>query len=251
VALLLRRRLRPRSPLVARLAVLCRQNHRPSRRLIRRRIRSCWVACSQNRHRCRCRSPLRRLRRPNSCVGLVLAGAPLRADSGSPGSAWTAPRADPVLGLGSAQEDSIAAPGSPAEEARDGSAAAEGVSVAAPCFGLPPKKIRMAAPRFGPRSRSLRYSGQRSRSLRYPGWGICGSRGRKSLPRCPGYPSRAASCSPAGSRRPPGCPTSSAACPPRECWLLLAGLASRAPAAPISSLPARAVACCPRADRPR
>ena len=237
MALLLRRRLRPRSPLVARFAVLCRQNHRPSRRLTRRRIRSCWVACSQNRHRCRCRSPLRRLRRPNSCVGLVLAGAPLRADSGSPGSAWTAPRADPVLGLGSAQEDSIAAPGSPAEEARDGSVAAVGVSVAAPCFGL--------------RSRSLRYSDQRSRSLRYPGWGISGSRGRRSLPRCPGYPSRAASCSPVESRRPPGCPTSSAALPPAECWLLLAGLAFRAPAAPISSLPARAVACRPRADRPR
>ena len=238
---LLRRRPRPRSPLVARLAVLCRPNHRPSRRLIHRRIRSCWVACSRDRHRCRCRSPLRRLRRPNSCVGLVLVGAPPRADSDSPGSAWTAPRADPVLGLGSAQEDSIAAPGSPAEEARDGSVAAVGVSVAAPRFGLPPRKIRMAAP----------HPGQRSRSLRHPGWGISGSRGRRSLPRCPGYPSRAASCSPAGSRRPPGCPTSSAALPPAECWLLLAGLAFRAPVAPISSLPAREVACRPRADRPR
>jgi hypothetical protein len=248
---LLRRRLRLRSPLVARLAVLCRPNHRPSRRLIHRRIRSCWVACSQDRHRCRCRSPLRRLRRPNSCVGLVLVGAPPRADSDSPGSAWTAPRADPVLGSGSAQEDSIAALGSPAEEARDGSAAAAGVSVAAPCFGLPPKKIRMAAPHLGQRSRSLRYPGQRSRSLRYPGWGICGSRGRRSLPRCPGYPSRAASCSPAGSRRPSGRPASSAALPLAGCWLLLAGLAFRAPVAPISSLPARAVACCLRVDRPR
>jgi hypothetical protein len=238
---LLRRRLRPRSPPVARLAVLCRPNHRPSRRLIHRLIRSCWVACSRDRHRCRCRSPLHRLRRPNSCVGPVLVGAPPRADSDSPGSAWTAPRADPVHGSGSAREGSTAAPGSPAEEARDGSAAAVGVSVAAPRFGLPPRKIRMAAP----------HPGQRSRSLRHPGWGISGSRGRRSLPRCPGYPSRAASCSPVESRRPPGCPTSSAALPPAECWLLLAGLAFRAPAAPISSLPARAVACRPRADRPR
>ena len=248
---LLRRRLRLRSPLVARLAVLCRPSHRPSRRLIRRRIRFCWVACSRDRHRCRCRSPLHRLRRPNSCVGPVLVGAPPRADSDSPGSAWTAPRADPVLGSGSAREGSTAAPGSPAEEARDGSAAAAGVSVAAPRFGLPPRKIRMAAPRLGQRSRSLRYPGQRSRSLRYPGWGTCGSRGRRSLPRCPGYPSRVVFCSPAGSRRPPGCPTSLAALPLEECWLLLAGLASRAPAAPISSLPARAVSCRLRADRPR
>ena len=167
----------------ARLAVLCRPNHRPSRRLIHRLIhrliRSCWVAYSRDRHRCRCRSPLHRLRRPNSCVGPVLVGAPPRADSDSPGSAWTAPRADPVHGSGSAREGSTAAPGSPAEEARDGSAAAVGVSVAAPRFGLPPRKIRMAAP----------HPGQRSRSLRHPGWGIFGSRGRRSLPRCPGYPS--------------------------------------------------------------
>ncbi|MFN9899815.1 MAG: hypothetical protein ACK55Z_13700, partial [bacterium] len=118
-------------------------------------------------------------------------GAPPRADSDSPGSAWTAPRADPVHGSGSAREGSTAAPGhgsgsarggstaapgSPAEEARDGSAAAAGVSVVAPRFGLPPRKIRMAAP----------HPGQRSRSLRHPGWGISGSRGRRSLPRCPG-----------------------------------------------------------------
>ncbi len=248
---LLRRRPLLRPPQVARLAVLCRPNHRLSRRPIRRRIRSCWVACSQDRHRCRCPSPLRRLRRPNSCVGLVLVGAPPCADSDSPGSAWTAPRADPDLGLGSAREGSSAALGSPAEEARDGSAAAVGVSVAAPRFGPPPRRIRMAAPRLGQRSRSLRCPGQRSRSLRYPGWGICGSRGRRSLPHCPGYPSRAASCSPAGSRRPSGRPASSAALPLAGCWLLMAGLAFRAPVAPISLLPARAAACRLRADRPR
>jgi hypothetical protein len=161
VVALLRRRLRPRTPPAARLAVLCCLNHRLSRRLIRRRTCSCWVACSRDRHRCRCRSPLHRLRRPNSCVSPVLVGAPPRADSDSPGSAWTAPCADHGLGSGSARKDSTAAPGAPAEEARDGSAAAARVSMAALRFSLPPRKLRMAA----------LLPGQRSRSLRHPGWG--------------------------------------------------------------------------------
>jgi hypothetical protein len=234
---LLRRRLR--SPPVARLAVPFRLNHRLSRRLIRRRTRSCWVACS--RDRCRCRSPLHRHRRPNSCVGPVLVGAPPRADSDSPGSAWTAPRADHGIGSGSARKDFTAAPGAPAEEARDGSAAAAGVSVAALRFGLPPRKLRMAA----------LLPGQRSRSLRRPGWDTFCFRGRRNLPRCPGCPSRAASCSPSESRRLPGCPTWLASLPPAECSPPPAGLAFRAPAAPISSLSVREVVCRPCADRPR
>ncbi len=234
---LLRRRLRPRSPPVARLTVLCRLNCR----LNHRPIRSCSVACSRDRHRCRCRSPLHRLRRPNSCVGSVLMGVPLRADSDSPGSAWTAPRADHGLGLGSAREDSTAAPGVPAEEARDGSAAAAGVSMAALRRGLLPRRLRMAT----------LLPGQRSRSSRHPGWDTSCFHGRRNLPRCPECPYRAASCSPGELRRLPGCPTSSASLPRAECSPPPAGLAFRAPAAPISSLSVREVMCRPRADRPR
>jgi hypothetical protein len=82
--------LRLRSALVTRLVALCCLN--------RRWTRFCWAAYSPDRHRCRCRSLLRRLRRLNSCTGPGLVGAPPRIDSDLPGYVWIAPHAAPGLG---------------------------------------------------------------------------------------------------------------------------------------------------------